>query len=50
MSNGMAMWRQRRQVARARRAFVRAVDGASTPAMEHELLALATSRQNGLPR
>jgi hypothetical protein len=38
------VWRQRRQAARARRAFARAVDTASTPAMQHELMSLATAR------
>jgi hypothetical protein len=45
MSNGMTVWRQRRQAARARRAFARAVDTASTPAMQHELLSMASTRQ-----
>ena len=45
MSNGMTVWLQRRQAARARRDFARVVDSASTPAMQHELMSLATARQ-----
>ena len=36
-------WRQRRQAARTRRAINRAIDTASTPAMRHELMTLASS-------
>ena len=51
MSNGMTVWRQRRAAARNRRAFARIVDGASTPAMQQELLSLASTRQwMGTPR
>lgn len=44
MSTGMSAWRQRRQAARTRRELGRALDSASTPAMQQELLALAGSR------
>ena len=51
MSSGLASWRQRRLAARSRRAFGRALDDANTPAMQQELLTLASSRQYmGLPR
>ena len=36
-------WRERRQAARNRRAINRAIDTASTPAMRHELMALASN-------
>ncbi len=44
MSTRMSSWRQRRLAARARRELGRAMDTASTPAMQQELLALAGSR------
>jgi hypothetical protein len=51
MSSGLSNWRQRRQVARTRRAFDAALSTANTPAMQHELLTLASSRQYmALPR
>ena len=51
MSSGLANWRQRRMAARTRRAFDEAVSTANTPAMQHELLTLASSRQFvNLPR
>lgn len=45
MSSGMSNWRMRRQAARTRRAFDQAMDSANTPAMQQELLTLASSRQ-----
>lgn len=45
MSTGLSIWRQRRAQARNRRELGRALDAASTPAMQQELLALAGSRQ-----
>jgi hypothetical protein len=45
MSSGMSAWRQRRMAARTRRAFDRALESANTPAMQHELQTLASSRQ-----
>ena len=51
MSTGLANWRRRRMAARSRRAFDQAMSTANTPAMQHELLTLASSRQYmGLPR
>jgi hypothetical protein len=51
MSSGLSSWRQRRLAARTRRAFDQALETANTPAMQHELLTLASSRQfMGLPR
>lgn len=41
MSTGLSMWRQRRMQARMRRELGRALDTASTPAMQHELQAMA---------
>jgi hypothetical protein len=45
MSTGLSTWRQRRMQARMRRELGRALDTASTPAMQQELLAMAGSRQ-----
>jgi hypothetical protein len=45
MSGGLASWRRRMQVARSRRAWGHALDEANTPAMQQELLTLASSRQ-----
>lgn len=51
MSSGMAAWRRRRYVARNQRALSAALAKAPTPAMEQELLSLASSRQwMGVPR
>jgi hypothetical protein len=51
MSSGLASLRRRMQVARSRRAFGQALEEANTPAMQHELLTLASSRQwMSLPR
>jgi hypothetical protein len=44
MSSGMSSWRMRRQAARTRRAFGQALESANTPAMQQELLTLASSR------
>ena len=41
MSSVMSSWRERRQAARNRRAFIRAIEGASTPSMRNELVAIA---------
>jgi hypothetical protein len=41
MSSVMSSWRERRQAARNRRAFNRAIEGATTPSMRNELLAIA---------
>jgi hypothetical protein len=45
MSTGLSTWRQRRMAARMRRELGRALDTASTPSMQQELLALAGTRQ-----
>ena len=45
MSTGLSTWRQRRMQARMRREMGRALDTASTPAMQQELLAMAGTRQ-----
>jgi hypothetical protein len=51
MNHGMSGWRQRRRAARSRRALDQAMATANTPAMQQELLTLASSRQYmGLPR
>jgi hypothetical protein len=39
----VSSWRQRRQAARNRRAFNRAIDSATTPSMRNELVAIANS-------
>ena len=44
----VSSWRQRRQAARNRRAINRAIDGASTPAMRNELVAIANSDVHSL--
>jgi hypothetical protein len=41
MSSVMSSWRERRQAARNRRAFNRAIEGAATPSMRNELVAIA---------
>jgi hypothetical protein len=41
MSTGLASWLRRRSARRTRRAFDRALAGANTPGMQHELLAQA---------
>ena len=43
MSSVTSSWRKRREAARNRRAFDRALNRASTPAMREELLALASA-------
>jgi hypothetical protein len=45
MSSVTSSWRQRRQVARTRRALALAVARTSSPAMRDELLTLANSSQ-----
>jgi hypothetical protein len=51
MSSGLSSWRQRRLAARTRRALDQAMENATTPAMQHELLTLASSRTfMNLPR
>jgi hypothetical protein len=50
MSTGLAGWRRRRSVRQTRRAFDRALAGANTPAMEHELLALAGRQWTNITR
>jgi|1186.fasta_scaffold19415_2 hypothetical protein len=51
MSTGLANLRRRWMAARSRRAFDQALMTANTPAMQHELLTLASSRQfMNLPR
>jgi hypothetical protein len=45
MSSVTSSWRQRRQVARTRRALALAVAHTSSPAMRDELLTLANSSQ-----
>ena len=45
MSTGLSIWRQRRMQARMRRELGRALDTASTPSMQQELLAMAGTRQ-----
>lgn len=39
----VSSWRQRRQAARNRRALIQAIDGATTPSMRNELVAIANS-------
>jgi len=41
MSSVMSSWRERRQAARNRRAINRAIEGATTPSMRNELVAIA---------
>ena len=45
MSSVTSSWRRRRQAARSRRALNSAIDGANTPAMRNELMALNGSSQ-----
>lgn len=45
MSSVTSSWRERRQVARTRRALARAVARSTSPAMRDELLTLANSSQ-----
>ena len=45
MSSVTSSWRQRRQVARTRRAVERALARTSSPAMREELLTLANGAQ-----
>lgn len=44
----VSSWRQRRQAARNRRAFNRAIDNATTPSMRNELVAIANSSVDSL--
>jgi hypothetical protein len=48
MSSVMSNWRERRQAARNRRAFNRAIEGATTPSMRNELVAIANSSVSSL--
>ena len=51
MSSVTSSWRERRLVARTRRALDRALAGSNSPAMREELLTLANSAQfRNLPR
>ena len=51
MSSVTSSWRQRRQMARTRRALNSALARSSSPAMREELLTLANSAQfTNLPR
>ena len=51
MSSVTSSWRQRRQIARTRRALDKALARTSSPAMRDELLTLANSSQFlNLPR
>jgi hypothetical protein len=45
MSSVTSSWRQRRQVARTRRALATAVARSSSPSMRNELLTMANSSQ-----
>ncbi|GDY30843.1 hypothetical protein [Gandjariella thermophila] len=46
--NIAAKIRARRDQARTRRAVMRAIDAAATPALRHELIVIAQARSNGL--
>ena len=51
MSSVTSSWRERRRAARTRRAIDRALARSSSPAMQEELLTLASSAQfRNLPR